>query len=115
MPTNIPTRILILAGCGVMVLLILFDVSFDPQFALPAEVELPDADQEGRFHACVGERDAEIHRIAFSTIDNPDVQREYLSAQKALAVAGCRALHPERRVAVSRPLRVNLIDLEFRF
>jgi len=107
--------LLIAAGVSLAVVLVLFDVDVRPQFALARTVEVPDEAQEGRYLSCVAERDAVIHEETFSTIDNPDVQREVLATRKAQAKLDCREAHPARTVTVEEPFRFNLIDFEFRF
>ena len=108
-------RLLIAFVASLGFVFVLFDVDVDPQFALARTVEVADEEQEGRYLACVAERDAVIHEETFSTIDNPDVQREVLATRKARAKLDCRAAHPERTVTVEEPFRFNLVDLEFRF
>jgi len=93
----------------------LFEVRFNPEFSLPAERNQPDAAQEARFDACYAERDKEIHDVAFGTIDNPDVQKLYISNNRADAVRDCRQQYPLQLTTVEEPFRFNLIDLRFRY
>ena len=93
----------------------LFEVRFNPEFSLPVERNQPDAVQEARFDACYAERDKEIHDVAFGTIDNPDVQKLYISNNRADAAKDCRQQFPEQLVTVKEPLRFNIVDLTFRF
>ncbi|MGB5580831.1 MAG: hypothetical protein WBM68_09730 [Woeseia sp.] len=106
-----------LSGLAVCALLVpaLFEVSFDPQFALPAEVQVAEPRQEARFEECLTQRDAFIHETAFSTIDNPDVQREFISTERDKARAECRASFPEHLQTEHLPLRIKLVDLKFRY
>ena len=97
----------------VVVLLVLFDVQLD--FALPAETERVDADQERRYAECYAARDEEIHNVAFRTIDNPDVQKLYITNNRALAAEECRERFPETTVTVSEPFRFRVTDVCFRF
>ena len=97
------------------VLLILFDVTINPEFAMPQDIERLDAEEEAHYLACYSERDAEIHRRAFGTIDNPDVQKEFITNNRAVAAAECRAENPRRTVMITTPLRINFIDLSPRF
>lgn len=108
-------RLLVPAALLVVVVFLLFDVSFDPVLRLPAEVEKPDPAREALFAACLEARDREIHRRAFATIDNPDVQREYITAHRETAREDCRREFPVRTTTVREPFRFNLIDLEPRF
>jgi hypothetical protein len=103
------------AALLILLTIVLFEVSFDPQFALPKEADRPDAEQEAGYAACYAERDAEIHRLAFGTIDNPDVQKEFINTRRGRAAAECRVLHPEKMVTVTTPLRIKLVDLEPRY
>ena len=100
---------------ALVALLILFEVSFDVRFSMPAEREEPDPEQEARYAACYAERDAEIHDTAFGTIDNPDVQKLYIQNNRKVAAQDCREAFPVRTVTVSEPFRFNLVDLRFRF
>ena len=99
----------------VVVFVVLFEVNVDPEFALARTVDIIDEEQEARYAACVADRDAVIHAETFSTIDNPDVQREVLATRKDQAKRDCRAAFPARTVTVEEPFRFNLIDLSFRF
>ena len=98
-----------------LVVFVLFEVEIDPEFALPGESRQPDAEQEDRYAACYAERDKEIHDLAFGTIDNPDVQKIYISNNRDIASAVCREEFPEQWVVVDEPFRFNLIDLTFRY
>ena len=96
-------------------MLVLYEVTLDPQFALPMSSEKPDAEQEARYLDCYEKRDTEIHRAAFGSIDNPDVQKEFINTNRAQAAAACRTEYPVRSETVSTPFRFNLIDLSPRF
>ena len=93
----------------------LFEVRVNFQFSLAGEKSELDAGQEARYAACYAERDREIHDVAFGTIDNPDVQKLYISSNRELAATECRLLFPEQRITVEQPFRFNLVDLRFRF
>lgn len=99
----------------IALILLLFDVSVAPRWQLPGEVRLPDAEQEARYSACFDEADQRIHETAFGTIDNPDVQREFIATQRDKARAACRRQFPERFTTQSLPFEFNLVDLEFRY
>jgi hypothetical protein len=58
-------------------------------------IEVADPRQDALFRACVAERDREIHSKTFSSIDNPDVQREILATEKERAIRECREKFPE--------------------
>jgi hypothetical protein len=103
-------------GIAVLIAFVaLFEISFNFQFSLPGEIRQLDEEQEARYEACFTERDKEIHDIAFGTIDNPDVQKLYISNNRDIAATECRAQFPEQWTVVDRPFRFNLVDLRFRF
>lgn len=108
-------KILVVLGVALLLLIILFEIHIDFQFSMPHEIEVADPEQETQYQACVDERDAEIHKVAFGTIDNPDVQREYLSTHKDIAKAECRLAYPERKITEQQPFRLKVVELEFRF
>ena len=93
----------------------LFEVRVNFQFSLPGEESVADAGQEARYAACYAERDKEIHRVAFGTIDNPDVQKLHISNNRAVAASECRQLFPEQMTTIEEKFRFNLVDLHFRF
>lgn len=98
-----------------VIALTLFEVRLRPEFSLPREIEKPDPAQEARFERCVGTRTDAATRRAFEAADNPDVQSLMIRMQQKEAIDRCRREYPERRISVSEPLRVNLVDLSFRF
>lgn len=102
-----------IAALGVF--LLLFEVRLDFEFSLPAQKRLPDPHQEGRYAACFEARDREIHETAFGTIDNPDVQKLYISNNRDRAAAECREKFPQQWITVEEPFRFNLLDLHFRY
>lgn len=95
--------------------LIFFDVSVGFDIVMPRETEILDPQVEVEYARCYESRDDDIHATAFGTIDNPDVQKEFISANRARAAKECRALHPEARIRVKEPLRFKVVDLEPRF
>jgi hypothetical protein len=103
------------AGAAMALLLVFFEVTINPQFALPRTVRQPDAAQETRYAVCFGQRDRALHERAFATIDNPDVQREFISTERAKASDACRDAYPERLVSKQLPFRFNLLDLRYRY
>lgn len=60
----------------------------------PVEPAPERSPQQIRYEECVAERDHEIHKKTFATIDNPDVQREVLATQKEIAKRECRRMFP---------------------
>ena len=96
-------------------LFLLFDVDFVLDVSGSRESRIADPAIEAQYEACYAARDDEIHATAFGTIDNPDVQKEYITSNRARAAAECRALHPESIMTVVEPARFNLVDLAPRF
>jgi hypothetical protein len=94
---------------------VLFEVQVNPQFSGPRTVEQTDAGQEARYEQCVAARTDEATRQAFETADNPDVQSLMIRMQSKEARTDCREQFPARRIYVDEPLRINLIDLRWRF
>ena len=100
---------------AVAALLVLFEIRFRVEFSMPGESSQLDAAQEARYAACYAQRDNEIHDVAFGTIDNPDVQKLYISNNRTMAAAECRQRFPEQWTVIEGPFRFNLVDLKFRF
>jgi hypothetical protein len=115
-PYHLGMRKVLLSGAAALCLLLIFvDVSIDFRFSMPQDVQVVDAAREAQYQACVDERDAQIHEIAFGTIDNPDVQREFLSTHKDQAKAECRLEYPARMTIVAQPFQLRLLAFEYRF
>lgn len=93
----------------------LFEISFDPQFSLPGEKRRANPVQEQRFVECFEQRDRAIHERAFGEIDNPDVQKEFITAERKEAGRQCRERFPERLETVHVPLSINLFTLRLRY
>lgn len=111
------SRYRITAGAAVFLILIvaLFEVHLDPVVSLPRTVERPDRDQAARYEQCVAELTNEATRRALEAADNPDVQSLMIRMRQKDAIEECRDRFPERYVTVEEPLRINLIDLKWRF
>jgi len=101
---------LILAG---IIILVLFEVNID--FGGRGIDEIRDPQVESDYERCYQQEDTEIHATAFGTIDNPDVQKEYISSNRARAAAACRDLHPVSMIPVDGSPGFNLVDLQPRF
>jgi len=100
---------------ALVALFVLFEVSVNVEFSMPGDQRVLDGEQEARYTACYGDRDKDIHAAAFGTIDNPDVQKLYISNHRAEAAAECRREFPEQWTTITEPMRFNLFDLRFRF
>jgi hypothetical protein len=107
--------IAVLATLACVIVFALFEVRLRPEFSLPREVERPDPAQQALYERCVDARTDEATRRAIDAADNPDVQSLMIRMQQKEAIDRCRREYPERRISVREPLRVNLIDLSFRF
>jgi hypothetical protein len=94
---------------------VFYDVDFGFVLQLPGSEEIPDPDVESAYQSCYREKDAAIHATAFGTIDNPDVQKEYISAHRTRAKGECRRQHPARMITAETPFRFNLVDLTPRY
>ena len=105
------------AGLLVVVLLtpVLFEVQWNPQFAMPRTVARADEVQEARYRKCVTEQVDEATRQALAAADNPDVQSLMIRMRQKEVLEDCRLQHPARVVDVDEPLRINLVDLRWRF
>ncbi len=99
----------------VAALVVLFDVTFVMDFGGSTNIDRPDPAIEAQYLACFQQRDEVMHDIAFGTIDNPDVQREYISANRARIARVCRNLHPQQFIEVQENTEFNLIDVYARF
>ena len=92
-----------------------FFVLFEVDVGADGDERTPDPLVEAAFDACYAEKDDEIHTTAFGTIDNPDVQKEFITSNRARAVAECRELHPERLITVEKENAVFGVSLTPRF
>lgn len=105
------TKIVITILLTALLVVVLFDIENPP----PSPTQVADPEVEALYAACYQERDDEIHATAFGTIDNPDVQKEYITTNRARAAAECRALHPESFIAVEEAPRFRLVNFTPRF
>ena len=99
----------------VIIGVLFFEIETNVRFAFPKKIEILDSSQELIYLKCVEARDKIIHAQTFSSIDNPDVQREVLSARKNQALAECRGLHPAKMVEINQAFEVNIFDLKYRY
>lgn len=100
---------------AVLLIPVLFELQWNPQFALPRKVPRVDEVQEARYRECVNEQVDEATREALSAADNPDVQSLMIRMRQKEVLAECRLRHPARMVDFDEPLRINLLDLRWRF
>jgi len=94
---------------------VLFDVDFVFDLAGPSERQIADPETEAGYEACFAARDHEIHETAFGTIDNPEVQKEFITSNRVRVAEECRARYPEKIITVEEPAHFNLAELKPRF
>ena len=82
---------------------------------LPGKIEQIDSAQEALYKQCYASRDEQLHDTAFATIDNPDVQKEFINTSRAIAASECRDQYPQQRVTNQQPFRFNLLNLQPRY
>jgi len=105
---------------GTIVLLValvitLYDVKLNFVFSLPGEIEQMDPAKEALYAQCYKLRDKQIHDAAFGTIDNPDVQKEFINTSRAQAESKCRKEYPGQWITVRQPFALKLLDLQPRY
>jgi hypothetical protein len=104
-----------LAGLAIVILFVLFEVTFPFDVAPAQDIEIPDPAVEAEYSSCYQEKDREMHGVAFGTIDNPDVQKEFISTNREHIARECRLEVPEQLITVVEPSRFNLVDIKPRF
>ncbi|MDA0994953.1 MAG: hypothetical protein O3A13_15145 [Proteobacteria bacterium] len=104
-----------LAALAITALFVFFDVNFPLDVVSSYETTIPDPAVESRYVGCYQEKDEAMHKVAFGTVDNPDVQREFISTRREQIARECRELVPEQRMTVREPARFNIVDLKPRF
>ena len=92
-----------------------YEVQLAFEFSLPGESEQNDFAQEALYKQCYESRDKQIHDTAFGTIDNPDVQKEFINTSRVLAASECRDEYPQQWITIRQPFRLNVIDLHPRY
>jgi len=102
-------------GLAGLITFVLYEVNFVFDVSAAHGTEIPDPVAEAEYLRCYQSMDDDIHTTAFGTIDNPDVQKEFISANRARAVRDCRTLHPQQTITVEEPSRFNIVELEPRY
>lgn len=100
---------------SIALLFFLYEVKPDFVFSLPGESEQVDATQEALYAQCYALRDKQLHDTAFATIDNPDVQKEFINTSRARATYECREKFPQRLVTVRQSLVVKIFAIKPRY
>ncbi|MBT8080348.1 MAG: hypothetical protein KJO31_17340 [Gammaproteobacteria bacterium] len=95
--------------------LAVFDVDVNPRFSLPTETTIPDPAVEQAYESCRDDIRRRALQDAYEETDNPEVHSTLQRLAEAEAATLCRERHPIRRIPVSKPLDVNLIDLRYRY
>lgn len=108
-------KILKLLLAALIVLFIFFDVSVPFDVAPATDTTVPDPGVEAQYEKCYAEEDRAMHEVAFATIDNPDVQKEYISTNRERIARDCRRRFPERLITVQQPSRFDIFDVKPRF
>lgn len=85
-----------LVAAAIVLIVVLFEVKFRMDASRPDDARRLDVAQEIRFTECYSLRDKKIHELAFGTIDNPDVQKEYINTHRERATADCRKAFPQQ-------------------
>jgi hypothetical protein len=113
-PVNART-VIIVAVSAALLLVALFDIRFVYDVSSGSTREVPDPAVEEAFGQCFAAADEALHERAFATIDNPDVQREFITSERAAARRECRARYPEAMVVVEEPSGARLFEFSPRF
>lgn len=98
-----------------VIVMSLYKVTFNFEFSFATQVQRPDAAVEAEYARCFERKDKDMHGVAFDTIDNPDVQKEFITANREIIARECRQRFPEKLTIVQLPFRFNLVDLQARF
>jgi len=108
---------LVVGTCVVVIAVVIALYDIQPNFVLsmPGESAQPDPVQEALYDQCFREQDSQIHDSAFRTIDNPDVQKEFINTGRAHATIECRNKFPREWVTIRQPFRLNLFDMHPRY
>ena len=109
------SRIIIASVVAVAAVLGLYNVEivFD-QFVSNGS-EITDPAVERAFQECYAKKDDEIHTVAFGTIDNPDVQKEFITSNRVRARAECRERYPVVMIRWEASTTTNFVDLTPRY
>lgn len=105
----------IIVALGAIAAVVLFDINWVFDLGGTHSFEAPDPAIEALYENCYATKDDAMHRQAFGTIDNPDVQREFISANRAAIAAECRAEFPQQLISIETNSTINLLDVEPRF
>ncbi len=111
----IPKKFIATTAVCLFLIVVLFEISWVQNGADGSAHEIPDPSVETRYENCYAMRDDLMHREAFGTIDNPDVQREFISANRAVIAAECRAEFPQKMIAVEHEDPATSIEFKPRF
>ena len=109
------SRIIIASVVAVVAVFGLYNVEIVFDQSVSNGSEITDPAVERAFEECYEKKDDEIHTVAFGTIDNPDVQKEFITSNRARARAECRERHPAVMIRREASTSNNFIDLTPRY
>jgi len=100
---------------ALIVFVMLYDVTFRFDMAFAREVQQADLLIETAYMRCYQQQDEAMHDFVFGTVDNPDVQKEFIITNRERIARDCREQFPEQLISVRQPSRFKLMDLKPRF
>jgi len=104
-----------ITAVAIALVITFYDVQPNFVFSLPGETEEIDSEQEALYSRCYEIRDEQLHAATFATIDNPDVQKEFINTKRAQAASDCRDEYPQQWITVRQPISLQLLDLQPRY
>ena len=111
---RISAAIAIAAVVAVLLFCLMFEVTVDPVFSMPQEVQAPDPRQEALYTACINEIRQRALEEAYAETDNPDVHSTQIRIAESEATVECRKRHPQEFITISVPFELNLFDVRMR-
>jgi hypothetical protein len=109
------SRIIIASVVAVVAVFGLYNVEIVFDQSVSNGSEITDPAVERAFEECYEKKDDEIHTVAFGAIDNPDVQKEFITSNRARARAECRERHPVVMIRREASTSNNFIDFTPRY
>ena len=106
---------IILVLATIILFNLLYKINFFWNLTSVSIINIPEPEIEENYIKCYQEADASIHVDAFNSIDNPDVQREYISSMRKEAQKKCRSDFPEEVVTLEVPRERKFFNIKARF
>lgn len=100
---------------AVALILLMFEVTFDPVLVWPAEREAPQPEQESAYLSCVDDIRRKVLEEAYAETDNPAVHSTMIRIAESEAPVECRRQYPVKLVTVNEPFAFNLVDFRYRY